>query len=130
MQVINETVAKQQPNPIEESSDRAAKFEVDALITVTTQISFASILTIIQALPKLQKWQIYQTLVKELIAQSAEAKAIARLEDEDDESKWITAIEEGEEVDVEANLEYLRQRGYKVEVSAEAARSSATERFS
>jgi predicted hydrolase (HD superfamily) len=130
MQVINETVAKQQPNQIEESSDRAAKFEVDALITVTTQISFASILTIIQALPKLQKWQIYQTLVKELIAQSAEAKAIARLEDEDDESKWITAIEEGEEVDVEANLEYLRQRGYKVEVSAEAARSSATARFS
>jgi len=130
MQVINETVARHQPNQIEESSDRAAKFEVDALITVTTQISFDSILTIIQALPKPQKWQIYQTLVKELTAQSAEAKAIARLEDEDDESKWITAIEEGEEVDVEANLEYLRQRGYKVEVSAEAARSSATARFS
>ncbi len=121
MQVINETVAKQQPSQIEQSSDKAAKFEVDALITITTQISFDSILAVIQALPKPQKWQIYQTLVKELTAQSAEAKAIARLEDEDDESKWITAIEEGEEVDVEANLEYLRQRGYKVAISSEVA---------
>ncbi|NUN64239.1 hypothetical protein HCU40_05635 [Pseudanabaena biceps] len=87
--------------------------------TATTQISFDSILTIIQALSKSQKWQIYQTLGKELTAQSSEARAIARLEDEDDESKWITVIEEDEEVDVEASLEYLRQRGYKVEVSAD-----------
>ena len=121
MQVINETGAKQQPNQIEQSSDKAAKFEVDALITVAAQISFDSILAVIQGLPNPYKWQIYQTLGKELTTQSSEAKAIARLEDEDDDSKWITVIEEGQEVDVEASLEYLRQRGYKVEVSAEAA---------
>ncbi|MBD2178920.1 hypothetical protein H6F42_18520 [Pseudanabaena sp. FACHB-1998] len=121
MQVIDETVAKQQPDQIEQSFDKAAKFEVDALITITTQISFDSILSIIATLPKSHKWQIYQALGTELTAQSSEAKAIARLEDEDDESKWITAIEEDEEIEVEANLEYLRQRGYKVEVSAEVA---------
>ncbi|MDX2256805.1 MAG: hypothetical protein NW214_14935 [Pseudanabaenaceae cyanobacterium bins.39] len=121
MQVIGEPVAKHQPIQSEQSPNKTANFEVDALITVTTQISFNSILKIIKDLPKPQKWQIYQALAKELTIQSAETKAIARLEDEEDESKWITAISEGEEIDVEANLEYLRQRGYKVEVSAEIA---------
>ena len=121
MQVIDETVVKQQANQIETSSDQDTNFAVDDLITVTTQISFDSILAVIQSLPKTHKWQIYQALGKELTAQSSEAKAIARLEDEDDQSKWITVIEEGEEIDVKANLDYLRQRGYKVEVSAEVA---------
>ncbi len=92
-----------------------------ALLSINAQVSFASLLTLIQTLSKEQKWQVYQALGAELAPQSAEAKAIARLADEDDESQWITVIEEGEEVDVDASLEYLKNRGYKVEVLAKSA---------
>ncbi|MEI6063299.1 MAG: hypothetical protein WCQ26_01780 [Pseudanabaena sp. ELA748] len=92
-----------------------------ALLSINAQVSFASLLTLIQTLPKEQKWQVYQALGAELAPQSAEAKAIARLADEDDESQWITVIEEGEDVDVDAGLEYLKNRGYKVEVLAKSA---------
>lgn len=92
-----------------------------ALLSINAQVSFASLLTLIQALPKEQKWQVYQALGAELAPQSAEAKAIARLADEEDESQWVTVIEEGEEVDVDASLEYLKNRGYKVEVLAKSA---------
>jgi hypothetical protein len=44
----------------------------------------------------------------------AEALAIARLKDEDNPSQWITLVEAGEDIDVEKNLEYLKQRGYKI----------------
>lgn len=92
-----------------------------ALLSIKAQVSFASLLALIQTLPKEQKWQVYQALGAELAPLSAEAKAIARLADEDDESQWITVIEEGEEVDVDASLEYLKNRGYKVEVLAKSA---------
>jgi len=92
-----------------------------ALLSINAQVSFANLLTLIQTLPKEQKWQVYQALGAELAPQSAEAKAIARLADEDDESQWITVIEEGEEVDVDASLEYLKNRGYKIEVLAKSA---------
>jgi len=92
-----------------------------ALLSINAQVSFASLLALIQTLPKEQKWQVYQALGVELAPQSAEAKAIARLADEEDESQWITVIEEGEEVDVDASLEYLKNRGYKVEVLAKSA---------
>jgi hypothetical protein len=92
-----------------------------ALLSINAQVSFASLLALIQTLPKEQKRQVYQALGVELAPQSAEAKAIARLADEEDESQWITVIEEGEEVDVDASLEYLKNRGYKVEVLAKSA---------
>jgi hypothetical protein len=108
---VDAQVIEQVPEPSQES----------ALLSINAQVSFANLLTLIQALPKDQKWQVYQALGAELAPQSAEAKAIARLADEDDESQWITVIEEGEEVDVDASLEYLKNRGYKVEVLAKSA---------
>jgi hypothetical protein len=108
---VIEQVIEQVPEQLQES----------ALLSINAQVSFASLLALIQTLPKEQKWQIYQALGAELAPQSAEAKAIARLGDEDDESQWITVIEEGEEVDVDASLEYLKNRGYKVEVLAKSA---------
>ncbi len=109
--LVIEQVIEQMSEPLHES----------ALLSINAQVSFANLLTLIQTLPKEQKWQVYQALGAELAPQSAEAKAIARLADEDDESQWITVIEEGEEVDVDASLEYLKNRGYKIEVLAKSA---------
>ncbi len=108
---VDTQVIEQVPEQLQES----------VLLPIAAQVSFASLLALIQTLPKEQKWQVYQALGAELAPQSAEAKAIARLADEDDESQWITVIEEGEEVDVDASLEYLKNRGYKVEVLAKSA---------
>ena len=47
---------------------------------------------------------------------SAEERAIERMEDENDPTKWITVIEEGEEVDVDALHQRLRDRGFPVEM--------------
>jgi hypothetical protein len=49
---------------------------------------------------------------------SAEALAIARLKDEDDPSQWITLVEAGEDIDVEKGLDYLKQHGYKIQISS------------
>jgi aspartate aminotransferase-like enzyme len=80
---------------------------------VTIHISFEMLLAAVKTLSKEQKWQLYQTLGAELAPQSAEAKAIARLQDEDDPSQWITVIEADEEID-EAELDaWLVKRGYQ-----------------
>ncbi|MBD2186947.1 hypothetical protein [Pseudanabaena mucicola] len=84
-----------------------------AFLPITAQVSFANLLALIQTLPKEQKWQVYQTLGVELAPQSAEAKAVARLADEDDESMWITVVHEDDEIDEEALNEWLVKRGYK-----------------
>ena len=123
MQVIEKPVSAEQTEQVDAQVIGQA-FEPShdsALLSINAQVSFASLLTLIQTLPKEQKWQIYQALGAELAPQSAEAKAIARLADEDNESQWITVIEEGEEVDVDASLEYLKNRGYKIEVLAKSA---------
>jgi hypothetical protein len=49
---------------------------------------------------------------------SAEDLAIARLKDEDDPSQWVTLVEAGEDIDVEKDLEYLKKRGYKIQISS------------
>ena len=46
------------------------------------------------------------------MSKSAEYKAIARLGDEEDESKWIAVVKEGEEIDIESHLDYLS--GFKL----------------
>jgi hypothetical protein len=80
---------------------------------VTIHISFEMLLATVETLSKEQKWQLYQTLGAELAPQSAEAKAIARLQDEDDPSQWITVIEADEEID-EAELDaWLVKKGYQ-----------------
>ena len=44
---------------------------------------------------------------------SAEAKAISRLPDQDDPSKWITSIEEDEPIDETALNAWLEKKGYQ-----------------
>ena len=44
---------------------------------------------------------------------SAEAKAISRLPDQDDPSKWITSIDEDEPIDEQALNAWLEQKGYQ-----------------
>ena len=44
---------------------------------------------------------------------SAEARAIERMNDIDDPSKWITVVEEGEEVDEVDLNRWLKNRGYQ-----------------
>ena len=104
MQVTEKPVsAEQVPEQSQES----------ALLPINAQVSFASLLALIQTLPKEQKWQVYQALGAELAPQSAEEKAIASLADEDDESMWITVVHEDDEIDEEALNEWLVKRGYK-----------------
>ena len=123
MQVTEKPVSAEQTEQVDAQviEQVPEQLQEPALLSINAQVSFASLLALIQTLPKEQKWQVYQALGAELAPQSAEAKAIARLADEDDESQWITVIEEGEEVDVDASLEYLKNRGYKVEVLAKSA---------
>jgi len=71
------------------------------------------LLDTIEALPAPQKWHIYQILSNQFAPQSAEAKAISRLQDQDDPSKWITSMEESEPVDEEALSLWLVQKGYQ-----------------
>jgi hypothetical protein len=79
---------------------------------IAVHISFEVLLATVETLTKQQKWQLYQTLSSELIPHSAEAKAIARLQDENDPSQWITAIE-GEEINERELNKWLTDRGYK-----------------
>ncbi len=48
---------------------------------------------------------------------SAEARAIDRLSDIDNSSRWITTIEEGEEIDETALNDWLTTRGYSIQNS-------------
>ena len=80
---------------------------------VTINIPFAVLLAAIEALPDPQKWLIYQTLSAKFTAHSAEAKAISRLPDQDDPSKWITSIEEDEPIDEQALNAWLEKKGYQ-----------------
>ncbi|GBO53186.1 hypothetical protein APA_1093 [Pseudanabaena sp. lw0831] len=73
----------------------------------------ATLLATIEALPDLQKWQIYQTLSVKFAPHSAEAKAISRLPDQDDPTKWITSIEEEEPIDEQALNAWLEKKGYQ-----------------
>ncbi len=62
------------------------------------------------------------SLVKELKihssqGRSAEARAIDRLSNIDDPSRWITTIEEGEEVDEAELNDWLTTRGYSIQNS-------------
>lgn len=49
---------------------------------------------------------------------SAEGKALQRIQDldPDDPNQVITIVEQGQEIDVEAVWERLKQRGYKIQI--------------
>jgi len=83
-----------------------------AVPSIAIHISFEMLLTTIESLPHHQQWQLYQTLGTKLAPISAEAKAISRLSDEDDPSKWITVMEAQEEVDEETLDAWLETEGY------------------
>ena len=80
--------------------------------SIAIHISFEMLLATIETLPHHQQWQLYQNLGTKLARISAEAKAISRLSDEDDPSKWITVMEAQEEVDEEALDAWLETEGY------------------
>ena len=79
---------------------------------IAIHISFEMLLATIETLQQHQQWQLYQTLGTKLAPISAEAKAISRLSDEDDPSKWITVMEVEEEVDEQALDAWLETEGY------------------
>lgn len=110
MQVNEKPVSAEQNEQVD---SQVIEQSHESVLSINAQVSFASLLALIQTLPKEQKWQVYQALGAELASQSAEAKAIARLADEDDESMWITVVHEDDEIDEEALNERLIQRGYK-----------------
>jgi hypothetical protein len=58
--------------------------------------------------------------VQEAFNYSAEQLAIERLKDVDDPDKWETVIEVDDEIDVEASLEHLKQRGYKIKIPSQS----------
>jgi hypothetical protein len=53
------------------------------------------------------------TPIAKFAPHSAEAKAISRLRDQDDPSKWITSIEEDEPIDETALNAWLEKKGYQ-----------------
>ncbi|MEY3302759.1 MAG: hypothetical protein ACK5RE_05670 [Pseudanabaena sp.] len=115
MQVTEKPVSAEQTEQVDAQviEQVPEQLQEPALLSINAQVSFASLLALIQTLPKEQKWQVYQALGAELAPQSAEAKAISRLADEDDESMWITVVHEDDEIDEEALNEWLVKRGYK-----------------
>lgn len=56
---------------------------------------------------------LHQTYQKPFTPHSAESKAISRLPDQDDPSKWITSIEEDEPIDEPALNAWLEKKGYQ-----------------
>ncbi|NJL91617.1 MAG: hypothetical protein HC916_18925 [Coleofasciculaceae cyanobacterium SM2_1_6] len=70
------------------------------------------LLATIETLPQPQQWQLYQILGTKLVPVSAEARAMSRLSDEDDPSKWITVMEAEAEVDELALDAWLETEGY------------------
>lgn len=55
---------------------------------------------------------------------SAEGKALQRIENPIKEDEWITVGEIGEEIDMEAIYERIKQRGYKIQVPSKNSSSS------
>lgn len=50
---------------------------------------------------------------------SAEGKALTRIRNPISENEWITVGEIGQNIDMEAVRERIKQRGYKIQVSSE-----------
>jgi hypothetical protein len=97
-------------NNMQIANEKAGFFQI--LEPVSINIPFEMLLATIEALPHAQKWQVYQTLYAEFSDRSAEAKAIARLADQDDLGKWIMTIDEEEQIDESAINAWLEKKGY------------------
>ena len=55
----------------------------------------------------------------------AEGKAMQRLQDINDPTKWVTVVEEGQEIDIDPGLKRLSLRGYKVQIPSSSTPFSA-----
>ena len=97
---------------VESIKESIKNSDQSALPSIAIYISFEMLLATIETLPEHQKWQLYQTLSTRLAPVSAEARAVSRLSDEDDPSKWITVMEAEEEVDEVALDVWLGTEGY------------------
>lgn len=64
-------------------------------------------------LPNITVQQHKSSPMVQFSSHSAEAKAISRLGDQDDPSKWITSIEEDEPIDETALNAWLEKKGYQ-----------------
>ena len=102
MQTTTETAIEESIKNIDQS----------VLPSIAIHISFEMLLATIETLPQHQQWQLYQILSTRLVPASAEARAMSRLSDEDDSSKWITVMETEEEVDEQALDAWLETEGY------------------
>lgn len=61
-------------------------------------------------------WKQAQTRPRK---KSAEERAIERMGDSDDPTKWITVVEEGDEIDVDAVYQRLEERGFEIQIPSE-----------
>lgn len=93
-------------------AESSKNIDKSVLPPIAIHISFEMLLATIETLPQQQQWQLYQTLSTRLAPATAEAKAISRLADEDNPSKWITVMEADEEVDEQALDAWLETEGY------------------
>ncbi len=102
--IAGQTKQSQQP----EKSD-------PALIAIATQVSFETLLTVIQSLTTAQKRQIYQLLGVELYPQPPQlpqAKTIKEKASKKDESKRLAVFDDDTQSDEEAVNTWLTARGY------------------
>ncbi|MDB9524672.1 hypothetical protein PN498_01615 [Oscillatoria sp. CS-180] len=108
---MSETVAPTGTEKItEEIIEQLHGLGVDELHTIQEFVSYLA-------------WKQQQAKKK-----SAEERAIERMGDSGDPTKWITVVEEGEEIDEIALNNWLESRGYKEEVPSQTSSESYGER--
>ncbi len=85
--------------------------------SITTQLQTLSVedLHTIQDFVDYLAWK-HRPVEEPAPKKSAEALAIERIPDLDDPTKWITVIDEGDEVDVDSAYERLRGQGFEIEI--------------
>ena len=89
--------------------------------TITEQLKTLSVedLQTIQDFVDYLVWKHQPAEAPSAVKKSAEALAIERIPDLDDPTKWITVIDEGDEVDeveLDSAYERLRTQGFEIEI--------------
>jgi hypothetical protein len=94
-------------------SQQFQKFDESELIPIATQVTFETLLNVIQSLTTVQKRQIYQLLGVELYPQPPQVKIIDQKADTESKSKLLAVIEDDTQTDEEALNTWLTARGYQ-----------------
>ena len=92
-------------------SQQSQQFDESALIPIATQVSFETLLSVIQTLPIAQKWQIYQVLGVDLYPHPPQAKAIEQKADAESKSNLLSVVEDDTQTDEEVLNRWLSARG-------------------